>query len=144
MELTYRREASAGYLTNWAARLFVRAIERRISGGTAGPMPVFFALIGGASLTQKDLATWAAVEQPTMANTLARMERDGLIVRTADPADKRSSLVSLTRLGRERAKEAFGAAMEVNELALSGLKAAERAPFLEMLHRVVRTLDADG
>lgn len=144
MELSYQREASAGYLTNWAARLFVRAIERRITGGNAGPMPVFFALIGGSSLTQKDLAVWAAVEQPTMANTLARMERDGLIVRAADPDDKRSSLISLTRLGRERAKEAFGAAMIVNELALSGLKPAERAPFLEMLHRVVTALDADG
>jgi MarR family transcriptional regulator, transcriptional regulator for hemolysin len=144
MDIRYRREQSAGYLTNWAARLFVRAIERRIAGGNAGPMPVFFALIDGGSLTQKDLALWAAVEQPTMANTLARMERDGLIVRTADPADKRSSLVSLTRLGRERAKEALSAAMTVNEFALSGLKPAERGPFLDMLHRVVKTLDAEG
>jgi len=40
MDVPYRREQSAGYLTNHAARLFVRAIERRLAGGTAGPMPV--------------------------------------------------------------------------------------------------------
>ena len=31
--MSYIRETSAGYLTNWAARLFARAIERRLAGG---------------------------------------------------------------------------------------------------------------
>ena len=46
MHMSYVRETSAGYLTNWAARLFARAIERRLAGGNSGPMPVFFALAG--------------------------------------------------------------------------------------------------
>ena len=36
------------------------------------------------------------MEQPTLAQLLARMERDDLIRRETDPQDKRSSLVSLT------------------------------------------------
>eukprot|EP01035_Chromulina_nebulosa_P012954 gene12954-17251_t len=79
MDSTYRRETSAGYLTNWAARLLTRSLERRLAGGGAGQMPVFFALIDGVAQTQADLARDAAVEQPTMANTLQRMERDGLV-----------------------------------------------------------------
>jgi DNA-binding MarR family transcriptional regulator len=31
------------------------------------------------------LARWAKVEQPSMAQLLARMEREGLIMREADP-----------------------------------------------------------
>lgn len=144
MDMSYRREDSAGYLVNWAGRLFVRGIERRLAGGTAGPMPVFFALADGGTLSQTALARWASVEQPTMANTLNRMERDGLIVRTPDPTDRRSALVGLTKLGRQRAAEALTSAQEVNALALSGLKPAERDVFLAMLRRVIASLESDG
>jgi MarR family transcriptional regulator for hemolysin len=144
MDMTYRREQSAGYLTNLAARLFVRAIERRVAGCNAGPMPVFFALAGGGALSQASLARMAMVEQPTMANTLSRMERDGLIERTPDPDDRRSALVRLSPLGLQRAQEGFAAAMEVNGIALSGFTPAERELYLDMLRRVASNLERDG
>ena len=135
---------SIGYLTNLAARLFVRALERRVPGGAVGPMPVFIALIDGQALPQKTLARLAAVEQPTMANTLARMQRDGLIIGTTDPADRRSTLISLTPLGQEHAEAALKAAGEVNALALGALGTDERETYLRLLKRVIATLEADG
>lgn len=144
MQMTYVRETSAGYLTNWAARLFARAIERRLEGGNSGPMPVFFALQDGSAMTQKALARMAAVEQPTMANTLNRMERDGLVQRTPDPNDRRSAQVSLTLLGLERAKAAFVSAVEVNQLATEGLTPEERSQFYDMLRRIIARLEKDG
>jgi DNA-binding MarR family transcriptional regulator len=107
-------------------------------------MPVFLALVDGKALAQKDLARLAAVEQPTMANTLARMERDGLIARAPDPADRRSTLLRLTRAGQQRAESALAAAGEVNALALSALAPGERPQFIAMLQRVIATLEADG
>lgn len=142
--MSYVRETSAGYLTNWAARLFSRAIERRLAGGNSGPMPVFFALQDGGAMTQKALAQLAAVEQPTMANTLNRMERDGLVQRTPDPNDRRSAQVSLTPLGRERAKAAFVSATEVNGIATAALQPAEREAFYGMLHRIIAALERDA
>lgn len=139
----YERGKSAGYLTNWAARLFVRAIERQLEGGSAGPMPVFFALLSEGSLSQKDLASWASVEQPTMANTLNRMERDGLIARTPDPKDGRSALITLTAVGRQRAEQAMAAAAEVNTLAFSGLTPAERESYFELISKMIEKLDLD-
>jgi MarR family transcriptional regulator for hemolysin len=144
MDMTYQRQESAGYLTNLAGRLFVRAIERRLAGGNAGPMPVFFALADGGTLSQTALARWATVEQPTMANTLNRMERDGLIVRTPDPADRRSALVGLSKLGLQRAHEALASGQEVNALALAGFKPAERELLFDMLRRVAANLERDG
>jgi MarR family transcriptional regulator, transcriptional regulator for hemolysin len=143
MDNRYDRQASGGYVTNRAARLFVRALERRLLNGTAGQMPVFLALIDGSAYTQTELARIASVEQPTMANTLARMERDGLIARTPDPKDRRSSLVSLNALGAERAAEAMEAALAVNEAAFADLDAAERQQFFSLLHRVIGALEAD-
>lgn len=113
-------------------------------GHTAGPMPVFLALNDGKALAQKELARFAAVEQPTMANTLARMERDGLIAGEPDPNDGRSTLLRLTPLGLERAESAMLAAGETNVLALSALKPAERPVFIDMLKRIIATLEADG
>lgn len=141
--MKYDRHISAGYLTNWAARLFFRALERKMGMG-AGPMPVFFALQSGQSLTQKELAISATVEQPTMANTLARMERDGLVVRRPDPKDRRSALVELTTLGRERAQIAFATALEVNGVAMAALTAEEQAQYYALLHKVIAALERDA
>lgn len=141
--MTYARESSAGYLVNWAARLLARALERRF-GSSSGPMPVFFALQDGAPLSQKDLAAAAAVEQPTMAATLNRMERDGLIRRTPDPDDRRSSQVALTPFGLERAKAAFAVAAEVNARVDAALTPEERAAFYPMLRRIIAALEQDS
>lgn len=107
-------------------------------------MPVYFALQDGGAMTQKQLAQSATVEQPTMANTLARMERDGLVVRRPDPADGRSSLVSLTPLGLERAAQAFAAARDLNETSVADLTPQEREQFCDMLRRVISVLERDG
>lgn len=144
MHMNYDRETSLGYMTNWAARLFVRAIERRLAGGTAGPMPVFLALQDGRAMTQTALAQQASVEQPTMANMLNRMERDGLVSRTPDPNDRRSALVRLTELGRERADQAFASAVEVNAIAAAELTPAELATHLDLVRRIVAALDKDS
>jgi DNA-binding MarR family transcriptional regulator len=141
--MTSAPDPSAAFMVHWAARLFVRAVERRLAGGNAGPMPVFVALADGAALPQKELARCASVEQPTMANTLKRMERDGLIARTPDPEDGRSALIALTRLGRQRAAEALRSAGEVDAFALGALKPAERQTFLDMLRRVAERLEQD-
>lgn len=144
MQMTIQREQSAGYLTNWAGRLFVRAIEKRIPNGRAGQMPVFFALVGQRRLSQRDLAIAAAVEQPTMAATLTRMERDGMIVREPDPLDGRSALVRLTELGETSAEASLAAAREVNILALSRLSPAEQEQFMAALRNVIAALDGES
>lgn len=142
--MIYDRENSLGYMTNWAARLFVRAIERRLAGGNAGPMPVFLALQDGRAMTQTALALQASVEQPTMANTLRRMERDGLIERTPDPSDGRSALVKLSALGHERAEQAIASAIEVNGVAAAALGPDELVTYLKLARRIVAALEDDG
>jgi MarR family transcriptional regulator for hemolysin len=137
------RASSAGYLTNWAARLFGRAIHQRLKpiGVAPGQLPVFFALAGGEAMTQKALAEIAAIEQPTMAATLSRMERDGLITRKPDPADGRSALVALTPAALDKARHVQAAVSGVNATALEGLGKAEREQFLQLLRGVIARLE---
>ncbi|QCI67342.1 MarR family winged helix-turn-helix transcriptional regulator [Phreatobacter stygius] len=144
--MTFRRTRSAGYMTNWAARLFARAIDRRLKeiGVSSGHLPVFFALGDGAALSQKALTEAAAIEQPTMAATLTRMERDGLILRRPDPQDGRSTLISLTPDAIEKMRAVREAIVAVNGAALTGLDEAERTAFLKALATVVANLEKAG
>ena len=141
--MSFDRGRSAGYMTNWAARLFARAIDQRLKaiGVSSGQLPVFFALAGGKALTQKELARLASIEQPTMASTLARMERDGLVERRADPNDGRSSLVSLSAKARKKAELVMQAIIEVNAGALDALPQAERTAYLDSLAKIIAALE---
>lgn len=139
----YDRFRSCGYMTNWAARMLARAIDTRLKpiGMSSGYMPVMFALAHGAALSQKALTEFAAIEQPTMAATLSRMERDGLIVRRPDPKDGRAWLYSLSEAGLQKSVEVRKAGQAVNEAALTGLSPAEREAFLATLAKVVANLE---
>src|SRR5256885_2212419 len=52
-------------------------------------------------LTPSELAACERIQRPTATRVLARLEEAGWIDRASDPADRRSSLVSITPEGRE-------------------------------------------
>src|SRR3954452_18025768 len=59
------------------------------------------ATIGGhGPLTPSELAVRERIQRPPATRVIARLEEAGLIVRTADPADRRSTLISTTPAGR--------------------------------------------
>lgn len=51
-------------------------------------------------LTPSELADMEGVRRPTATRMITRLDAEGLIVRTRDPADGRSSLVSTSPRGR--------------------------------------------
>ena len=101
--------STPGHLISLAARGFSRLSESRLKplGFGVGQLPVLVALQNGVACTQRDLAQFAKVGQPPMAQMLTRMERDGLIERTPDPADGRSSHIALTKIAQKRMPEAI-------------------------------------
>src|ERR1700760_2194851 len=83
--------STPGHLISLAARGFARLSEARLKplGFGVGHLPVLVALHDGPARSQRDLARFARIEQPSMAQMLARMERAGLVCRLPDPADGR-------------------------------------------------------
>ena len=51
-------------------------------------------------LTPSELATRERVQRPTVTRLVCRLDEAGLVTRAADPADGRSSLISVTPAGR--------------------------------------------
>jgi DNA-binding MarR family transcriptional regulator len=59
-------------------------------------------------LTPSELATRERVQRPTATRLVARLEELGVLQRAADPADRRSSLLSVTPEGRALLEEMRG------------------------------------
>jgi MarR family transcriptional regulator for hemolysin len=135
--------STPGHLISLAARGFARLSEARLKplGFGVGQLPVLVALENGNASTQRDLARFAKVEQPPMAQMLARMERDGLIERTPDPADGRSSRVALTGAAQARMPGAIATLFQGNREALDGFTNAETEQLVALLTRVIANLD---
>lgn len=135
--------ATPGHLISLAARGFARLSEARLKplGFGVGHIPVLIALQDSRADTQRDLARFAKVEQPPMAQMLARMERDGLIQRTPDPADGRSSRIALTEPARVRLPNACSVLFDGNREALSGFTDEESEQLTSLLTRLISNLD---
>ena len=137
--MSFVKNDSAGYLINHMARLFAQELTARIKplGLTTGTFPALLELWEQDGLTQKQLVRRLGIEQATMANTLNRMERDGLVTRRKDPKDGRAQLVWLTEHARGLQAAAIAAADGVNGDLLAGLAADERAQLLVLMRKVI-------
>ena len=136
------RPRTLAALVTLSSRLFARALHVRLvpHGVAPGQLAVLQRLWEGDGLTQAELARAVRVEQPTMARTLDRMARDGLIERVPSKADRRAFNVRLTLRGRalRRAVESEAAALE--RAALAELKRGEGQALARALEQVAASL----
>lgn len=140
--MDFDKDDSAGYLANHLARLLERRLAEAIRplGIVPGQFPILLELWRRDGQNQKMLVEAIDVEQATLANTLARMERDGLIRREPDPNDQRSRLIRLTARAKRLEREATEAADAVNERALRELPAEQRQAFLVTMRAMIANL----
>jgi MarR family transcriptional regulator for hemolysin len=132
-----------GHLISLAARAFERLSELRLKpvGFGVGYVPVLIAIKENKAPTQRDLARFARVEQPSMAQMLGRMERDGLILRTPDPNDGRSSRITLTKLAKAQLPLACAVLFEGNREVTGDFTSEEAAQLTKLLTRLIANLD---
>lgn len=140
--MAFDKTRSAGFLANHMARLFAKGLQQNIKplGLAPAQFMTLLALWEEDGLTQRELVARLDVEQATIANTLTRMERDGLVERRAHPEDGRSQSIHLTPKAAALREPATAAARAVNGEALGGLSDAERQTFLDLAGRVIEAL----
>ncbi|MGF1562105.1 MAG: MarR family winged helix-turn-helix transcriptional regulator [Geminicoccaceae bacterium] len=140
--MTFEKTASMGFVTNHLARLFAHHLHGEIAplGLAPAQFMTLLELWSQDGLTQAELTARLDVEQATMANTLKRMERDGLITRSRHPEDRRAQLVWLSEHARALEAPAKAAAQEVNRRALTGLSDDERTSALALINQMISNL----
>jgi DNA-binding MarR family transcriptional regulator len=103
---------------------------------------VLAALDDGLHRTQLELSRVVCVDKTTLITVLDRLEREGLIVRTVDPSDRRVRIPQITESGRE-VFATFAAARDAAEArALDGVSTDDRALLLDILGRIATSQEA--
>lgn len=140
--MAIRRQDALGYQIGLLSRLFDRALEAELAAYKVlpGQFPALVMLYQKDGLTQADLCQRINVEQPTMANTLNRMERDGLIERVADPEDKRRSRIHLTERALTFKEDLMEKARQVPSQALAHLDSADQDKVFHLIGKMIDNL----
>ncbi|WP_245574089.1 MarR family winged helix-turn-helix transcriptional regulator [Amycolatopsis nigrescens] len=138
-----RRKESMGYQVNHLGRLLAQALRDRIAhhGVVPGQFAQLLALYEEDGLTQSRLRERVSIDQSTMAHTLQRMERDGLVRRVADHDDRRRAIILLTEHARGLEHELVGAAESVNKVATRGFTREEVNLYRQLTDRMIHNLE---
>jgi DNA-binding MarR family transcriptional regulator len=88
-----------------------------------------------------ELARRADLTSGAMTSRLDALEKEGLVRRLPDPADRRGVLVELTEKGREQHQQAMGIQAEKEALLAAALTAREKEQLNSLLRRVMLTLE---
>ncbi|WP_129126473.1 MarR family winged helix-turn-helix transcriptional regulator [Geomonas oryzae] len=131
------------YKINRLARMLMAKVNEQTKphGVTQGQLPVLCCLDDEGGQTQAELCKNIQVEQPTMANTLSRMERDGLIYRVACDQDRRQSKIFLSEKTLPTVELLQRKSDEVVDLMTGDMSEAEVAEFKRLVDIAMRSLD---
>lgn len=91
----------------------------------------------------RDLSRSALITSGAMTARLDRLDRAGLVVRRADPDDRRAVRVRLTRKGERLAVRALRAVLAADEEMLAALSERQRATLAGDLKRLLLHLEQD-
>jgi DNA-binding MarR family transcriptional regulator len=94
-------------------------------------------------LTPSELAARERIQRPTATKLIAGLEERGLVARTPDPADRRSSLIAVTPAGAALLTEGRTRKNAYLAERLAGLEPEDRATLARAADLLERLLEED-
>jgi DNA-binding MarR family transcriptional regulator len=135
-----------GLLLRRAHRSLARVLNARFapySVSLAG-FNVLFVLWHSSDVTQAELPKHVDIDKATLTPIIDALEREALIERRQDPADRRRNNLFLTARGRELEQPLMTLATEAVASALHGVAAEEVATMRRGLLAMLQNLDEPG
>lgn len=111
-------------------------IMRLLYEGKASQKRILIILDELETVTQKDLTERLGIKPGSASEILSKLESAGLIIRTRNEADHRTTDVCLTDSGRELAAEALAQRQKRHKEMFSCLSEEERQELLSLLEKV--------
>lgn len=132
------------FLTNRAGRLLANEVRRRADMDSLGlqsqHMGILVDLWQQDGVRQQDLAVSTIKDKGTIARALDTLERDNVLVRVPDPADKRTKRIYLTHKGKMLKEMLVPQAREVEADVVSGLSTDDLQACKRVLVHIYRKL----
>lgn len=136
---THAIDDNLGYLVNRAARLMAQMFSRRLRRHDVAlaQWAILLFLYASDGQTQRELSRVVAIEPPTVARTIDRMVRDGLVRREPHPRDGRATRVLLTPRALALREELVAESRAANRLVARVLSDDELETLKTLLRRVI-------
>jgi len=113
-----------GYIINRTAKAFVGALDSQLRekvGVTASQWKVLAVLVNQDGLTQKEIAERLDLDGATIIPIIDKMEKDKLVVRKVDPADRRNNRIYRTEMADLQWHKMMECALNIKEISLKGI-----------------------
>lgn len=130
------RDATRAY----ARALQLRLLEHSVSFGHWSFLRILWVHDG---LTQRELSIEAGVMEPTTHAAVNAMEKLGYVKRRRNEGDRRNTHIRLTVTGKRLKGSLVPLAIEVNEVAVNGMAAADVAATRRVLLAAIENLATD-
>ncbi|WP_334332062.1 MULTISPECIES: MarR family winged helix-turn-helix transcriptional regulator [unclassified Companilactobacillus] len=97
---------------------------------------ILLCLMKNNNISQNQLVTTLCVDHSTIAKSVSRMTKAGLVKTHKSSKDKRITLVGLTGDGKKLAKQIHEICLEAEKKAMTDFSEEEQRLFLEMLEKI--------
>ncbi len=111
-------------------------VLRALSDGPGSQKRVLTQLMETDSVTQCELTEMLDIKPGSVSEVLAKLEKSGLITRTENEKDRRTTDIRLTEKGRIRAQEAVAQRTKRQEEMFSCLTDTQKKDLLRLLRKM--------
>ncbi|MEP7241005.1 MAG: MarR family transcriptional regulator [Devosia sp.] len=141
---TFAKTMPLGYLIAEVSKLMKRRFEEeaRHHGITLPQWRALAEITMNDGMSQVELAGCIDTDPMTLSGILDRLEKRGLVERSADPNDSRAKRAVATPEGQRLVQEVRRVGHDLYTHAIDGLSAAERDQLIGVLNRIKDNLTA--
>lgn len=120
-----------------------RLLDRRLAaeGASLARTKMLLHIANNAPVRAADVADWFNLAPRTVTQAVDTMERDGLVVRVPDPADRRAKRLDITDKGRQVLRQTEPLRLQLVEQAFSLLTKEDMVDFARILDRLELAID---
>jgi MarR family transcriptional regulator, transcriptional regulator for hemolysin len=144
--MTTPRALPIGLHLHQASRIIGQAFDEALSAA-GGSLPVWLVLLNlraSRPANQRALAGAVGIGEATLTHHLNAMERQGLVTRVRDPANRRVHVVALTAEGEQLFLRLRQAAVAFDRRLNQGVSAEDRTRLADLLNRLVSNVGDDA
>ncbi len=127
---------------NMLRRYYTRKVSQEI-GVYFGQPPILQLLDEHGCMTQKEIADSLHVSPPSVATSVKRMSKTGMLRKTTVASDMRCTKISLTDRGKSANAQFKKRFDEIDAMTLNGLDDEQREMLSEMLDIMINNLSND-
>lgn len=136
-------------ITPWFFRLMhgyssLNFMQFKELGIHPGQLPVMKNVYEQEGITLRELAKRLHIKPPTVTVTIQRLEKSGLVYKTADESDQRVSHIYLTEKGKEIQREIISLMEEDEQILVKGFSEDELQQLRSYLDRMIENLAQAG